>query len=279
MTKAPIESLPVNFLLTCSEQTLEDFQLMRLAAAADLRKTMIATIDRMVEELTRAALASWFRSADRDMLKRALDNPEDVIEWAKEQIRDQCRKPGMFPMPPAEPGAAHRTAAVTYQKRNIAEGKCCYCPEPQDPNSVRMCTKHLTASRTRAARKAGVRGAPGSADYLYGEITESAHGRQPGTLAALALGREKRTRALLAEMGIAPEDAAVSLTAAKEALLRCMADSPAGMTQGELLVKTLISSKSTLQVALKELLAEEKIGRTGRGAPRDLYRYALAVKS
>ena len=69
---------------------------------------------------------------------------------------------------------------------------------------------------------------PGGREYLYsGEITESTHGRTPGTLASLEMNREKKTRAVLAELGIAPESAAVSLKAAKDALLRVMPDSKA----------------------------------------------------
>lgn len=122
------------------------------------------------------------------------------------------------------------------------------------------------------------KGEPGSADYLYGEITESTHGRQPGTLASLAMSREKKTRALLAEMGIPPESAAVSLrAAARKALLESMPKSKAeAMTQEELLAKAAMPSLTTLQNALKALRAEERIERIGKGVNRDPYRYFLA---
>jgi hypothetical protein len=57
-------------------------------------------------------------------------------------------------------------------------------------------------ARHRAAPKNGVKGEPGGADYLYGEITESTHGRQPGTLQSLALSHRKKSRAVLAELGL-----------------------------------------------------------------------------
>jgi hypothetical protein len=56
-------------------------------------------------------------------------------------------------MPSLAPGAAHLAAAIRYQERNIADGKCCECPEPLDPNSIRYCGKHLALIRARAARK------------------------------------------------------------------------------------------------------------------------------
>jgi hypothetical protein len=68
---------------------------------------------------------------------------------------------------------------------------------------------------------------PGSREYLYsGEVTPS-RGRQPAHLARLAMNREQKTRAILAELGIPPESAAVTLRASKEALLNaCLPQKP-----------------------------------------------------
>ena len=123
-----LKDVPVNFLLTCSEQTLENFQLMRLAAVADLRKQMIALVDQMVEEMAKAALAAWFRTADRETLKSAIENPESALEWAKQRIREMNRNEDeLLPMPPPDPQAVKKAqciATASYQKRNLAEGKC-----------------------------------------------------------------------------------------------------------------------------------------------------------
>ena len=59
----------------------------------------------------------------------------------------------LLPVLSLPPGQAHRTAAVTYQNRNIAEGKCCDCPMPLARNSVRYCEKHLAKCRERARAK------------------------------------------------------------------------------------------------------------------------------
>jgi len=177
-------------------------------------------------------------------------------------------------LPSLAPGVAHRAAAVLYQKRNVAEGKCSECPESLNRNSVRYCTRHLDLARHRAARKSGVKGEAGSADYLYGEITESKHGRQPGTLARLAMHREQKTRALLAELGIPPENAAITLDAANEALLKAMPRSKAeAMTQAELREAATVPSKQTCVRALNQLLALGKIQRIGEGWKGNPYRY------
>ncbi len=91
------------------------------------------------------------------------------------------------------------------------------------------------------------------------------------------MNREQKTRAILAELGIPPESAAVSLNAAKEALLKCMPgpkDEP--MTQAELFDKANIPTLSTGKAALKELLSVGRIERTGKGGSSDPFRYSLA---
>jgi hypothetical protein len=82
-------------------------------------------------------------------------------------------------MPSLPLGAAHLAAALRYQERNIAAGKCCSCPQTLDRNSVRFCTNHLEQQRERARAKAK-------------ELNKPPHGRAPGILKALALAREKQ---------------------------------------------------------------------------------------
>ena len=274
---AVAKGLPLNFLLGCSDGALTEFELARLAEVADLRKKLHDILDRTIDAMTQAAMASWFKSQDRNSLKDAVDNEETPEEWAKRMIRDGQRSkeelnPAAF-LPSMPPGEAHRAASVRYSARNIEEGKCAVCPQPLDPNSVRFCTKHLAAARAKSARQRGVKGEAGSRDYLYGEITESQHGRTPGTLASLEMNREKKTRAVLAELGIPPESAAVSLKAAKEALLAHMPDKAHAMTQAQLFEMAGVVTKTTGQRALNQLLAECKIERIGKGGPRELYRY------
>jgi hypothetical protein len=277
-----LPTVPLNFLLGCSELDLGNYELARLDDVASLRKQIQELLDQVVDQMGLAWLAAWFRSMDRNALKHAIENEEDPLTWARRMIKEgqrtQEENDESVPRPPLPPGAAHIAAALRYAERNIAEGKCCYCPEPQDPNSVRYCTTHLALGRARASQKKAVNSDPGSREYLYaGELPESTHGRQPGSLASLERAREKKTRAILAQMGIPPESAAVTLRAAREALLQLLPHSRAdAMTQDELREKALIPSKTTLQVALKALRSEERIERIGKGGIHHPYRYFLA---
>jgi hypothetical protein len=183
--------IPLNFLLGCSEGSLGNFELARLAEVADLRTELHRVLDRLIDQMAQAALTAWFRTTDRHALKQALENPEDILAWAQEQIRKQGRgDEELIPMKTLPPGAAHLAAALRYQERNIAEGKCAVCTKPLAHNSVRYCERHLRTARLRHKPK-NVKGElPGSRDWLYadesGKDFESGHGRQPGTLASLA---------------------------------------------------------------------------------------------
>jgi hypothetical protein len=71
------------------------------------------------------------------------------------------------------------------------------------------------------------------------------------------------------ELGISPDSAAVSLKAAVEALLKIMPRSKAeAMRQRGLFEKAGIITATTGQRALKQLLAEDKIDRIGKGVSR-----------
>jgi len=275
------KGVPINFLLGGSDSEVGSFELATLAKVAELRKQVQLLEDQIRDQMGLAWLAAWFRAMDRPALKYAIENEEGALEWAKRMVREGQRSEEeneSIPRPPLPPGAAHLAAALRYQERNIAEGKCCYCPEPQDRNSVRYCTEHLAIARSRASQKKALDSNPGSREYLYaGELPESTHGRQPGSLASLERAREKKTRAILAEMGIPPESAAVTLRAAKEALLKLLPRSQdEAKTQDELREYALISSKATLQVALKGLLSEKRIERIGKGINGNPYRYFIA---
>jgi hypothetical protein len=89
------------------------------------------------------------------------------------------------------------------------------------------------------------------------------------------MNREQKTRAILAELGIPPESAAVTLRASKEALLKCMPATKAeAMTSAELLEKAC-ATRAPGEVALKELFSVGRIERFRKGIPSDPYRYFL----
>ena len=279
----------LNFLLGCGDNSLSDFELARLAEVANLRTDLHVILDKLIDEMAQAAIAAWFRQTNRETLKQAIQSPEEhtaeIMAWARERIRSQGKEGEekvQVPRTSLAPGEAHLAAALRYQKRNIAEGKCSECPKPLARNSVRYCEKHLAMTRSRASQKKAL-SLPGSREYLYaGELPESTHGRQPGTLASLAMHREQKTRAVLAELGIPPESAAVSVKAAKEAImrtiLRCLSSRGGALTQAQLFEKAMIPTKTTSQKALKELLSTDQIKRIGKGIKADPYRYFVGAK-
>jgi hypothetical protein len=272
-----VPAVPLNFLLTCSESHLGEYELKVLADVANARQELLEVLDRLVEHNAQAAVVRWFRGQDREEIKRALDNPVDVIAVAKEQIRDGQRgEEELIPRPLLPPGSAHIAASLRYQKRNLAAGKCRYCPKPQDPASVELCTEHLRAARMRYKPK-NARGAePGSIGWLHGEGFESQHGRQPGTLQSLALNRQKKTRAILAEAGLPLGSAATALQAAKDELLRHIPQSENdGLMAWELFDKAGFpaSMHSTAKHALLELVSAEQVQRIGKGGKGDPFLY------
>lgn len=276
-SKAVTKGLPLNFLLGCSQAALGNFELARLAEVANLRKEMHLILDRVIDQMSQAALVSWFKVQDRQSLKHAIENEESPLEWADRMIREGQRKgEELLPLPAMSPDmvrASHLAANLRYKERNNAEGKCQNCPEPLDPNSLIFCTKHLTKERGRHKRKRGKDDAPGSINYLYQDDSPESHkGREPSNLAKLEMQREKKTRALLAELGVAPESAAVSLKAAKDALLKLMPESKAdAKPTAELFA--VVPSRTTGQRALKELLSEGRIQRIGKRSKGGPFRY------
>ena len=269
----------LNFLLGHSDATLDTYELARLDELAQLRAELHEVLDRVIDTNAQAIVIRWFRGQDRNALKHAIENEESPEEWAHRMMRDKQRSPEeLLPRPSLPPGAAHLAAAKRYASRNLSEGKCRVCPKPLAHNSVEFCEEHLAKSRARAQQKKAL-SVPGSTAYLYAGETPSTHGRQPGTLASLAMHREKKTRALLAELGIPPESAAVSLKAAVEALLRVMPDSKAkAMTPADLFRAAVVPSRTTGDKALRQLLADGKIQRIGEPRKGHSCRYFLAAK-
>jgi hypothetical protein len=133
---------PLHFLLTCSETSLGNFEISKLTDVRNLKSQLHKVLDDLMDASNQAALARLFR---------ALETPPDRIADAKAKIKNMGRTPeDLVPLLSLNSGQAHRTASVTYQNRNIEEGKCSICPKPLAPNSVRYCEKHLAACRNRA---------------------------------------------------------------------------------------------------------------------------------
>jgi hypothetical protein len=116
---------------------------------------------------------------------------------------------------------------------------------------------------------------------LYsGEVTPSTHGRQPGTQTALAVGKEKQTRSVLAEMGIPPGGAATATLATQAVMLNFLPTSEAVAVK-EVDLFALIGdppSRGTKCKALMALLKTGKIQRIGTGLVGDSFRYFKGVK-
>jgi len=60
--------IPLRFLLESSSATLGDFELAKLNQAANLRKQLRATFDRIVEEMAAAAFARWMIEHREELL-------------------------------------------------------------------------------------------------------------------------------------------------------------------------------------------------------------------
>jgi hypothetical protein len=106
------------------------------------------------------------------------------------------------------------------------------------------------------------------------EEIQSTHGRQPGTLDALARAREQRTRENLADAGIPPELAAATLEDAKDAIMACMPKSKSrAMHAAGLFEAAVVSSLATGRNALNELLSTGKIEQCGEGTCGSPFRY------
>jgi hypothetical protein len=148
-------SAPFQFLLTCSDTLLDNFELAKLSQVANLRSELHRVLDDLIDANNQASLARLFKSQGRERILRELAKKRDPIAEAKEKIRKKGRTPeDLVPILSMPPDQAHRTASLTYQQRNIDEGKCCVCPSPLARNSVRYCEKHLTDVRERARVRA-----------------------------------------------------------------------------------------------------------------------------
>jgi hypothetical protein len=168
----------LNFLLGASDRELDQFELVKLATVSDLRRELHDTLDKIIEQTATAALARWFRQQDRESLRAALESEESALEWARRTVRERGRsKEELIPLPVMAPGEAHRAAALLYQARNIAEGKCQSCPRPLAHHSVRYCQVHLDAANARYAEKSK-------------KLGKAPKGHHPRSLAALKKNRE-----------------------------------------------------------------------------------------
>jgi hypothetical protein len=123
----PVEIVaPLHFLITCSETSLENFEPAKLADVNNLRSQLHKVLDVLMDASNQAALARLFRAQGRERILRALESTPDPIAEAKAKIRnmgrtpeepnDRCADTDFVPLLSLNPGQAHRTASVTYQK-------------------------------------------------------------------------------------------------------------------------------------------------------------------
>jgi hypothetical protein len=173
--------VPLNFLLGCSEVSLENYRLARMSEAADVRKQIAKLFDKLRETDLLVQLALWFQQMNRTELKRALETEEDAAAWAKRMIRGGEAILPRLAMPPEEAKAHRVKSSVKYQQRNTAEGKCRLCPESLCRESVQYCARHLEQSRQRQRERTRA-------------LHKAPHGKHPNTLKALAEACEKRSK-------------------------------------------------------------------------------------
>ena len=76
-----LAAMSLNFLLGCSENSLASFELAKLAEVADLRKELHAVLDRLLDQMSQATIAGWFRLSDRTAIKYADGRAHDS-RWA-----------------------------------------------------------------------------------------------------------------------------------------------------------------------------------------------------
>jgi hypothetical protein len=71
MTKAPAPlAQDVNFLMNCSQQSLESYQLAKLSLSANIQADLLELMHQWVEANTQATIARLFRITDREALKQ-----------------------------------------------------------------------------------------------------------------------------------------------------------------------------------------------------------------
>ena len=92
---------PWEFLLSASKNSLQSYELTRLAHAANLRKEMSALLDQWLEETAAAMLARWLME-QRDRSVRCSDalHDADLRKTGKESVSDNF-------LPDAVPSPAH----------------------------------------------------------------------------------------------------------------------------------------------------------------------------
>lgn len=184
MTKKQSLSVPLNFLLGCSEVSLQEYELAHLSLAANLRAELRETLDRVIDELALAALARWFRENDQESLKRALESDEEPAAWARRILRGRTRPAAeLLGLPePAAPAKgrnkeAHLRAVLRYQERHIATGKCERCSQPLALKSARYCQQHLEAERERGRKRKNVKKPRIGAEPALRSTLEKCHPR------------------------------------------------------------------------------------------------------
>jgi hypothetical protein len=81
-----------NFLLTCSDNVLAQYELARLDEIADLRAQLHEILFRLEDLGVQAIAARWFRNADRQALKEALEADIDPVAIARERAHARPKR-------------------------------------------------------------------------------------------------------------------------------------------------------------------------------------------
>lgn len=171
-----------------------DVRRARKAKYGSLSAYRYSLLDCLADGLCAVRLTQWALNGGIEEIRQAILDGPSTFQTALDDAKAQIRNYGRSPEEQAslaewrqrvkdDPGAAHRSAVAGYVLRNIAAGKCERCPQPLDRNSVRYCPRHLTVERLRKPPKGG-------------------HGKQPGTLMALAAARKKRIRTTAEERAL-----------------------------------------------------------------------------
>jgi len=125
-----VPDVPINFLLSVSDRGLADYELKVLTDVANARDEVIEALERFSLAQGRAGIVRWFRTIDREGLKRKILNPDDPIELAKQQIKEGQKSEQelvdeLIPRPLLPPGSATLqrpcgTRSETSQRENVS---------------------------------------------------------------------------------------------------------------------------------------------------------------
>ena len=97
-------SIPIEFMLSASTNSLSDFQLSRLNEAANLKRDARERQDQAIDKMVEAAVACWFRMHREELLRACssitVPNEAEVKLWLREhgpELLRLCNAPAQLP--------------------------------------------------------------------------------------------------------------------------------------------------------------------------------------